>query len=120
MGDHPDLSDQQDQLDLQDQLDHQDHKVLQDLVDHQEPQLHHHHHVHQSVQHFVCQLVHNTVAQQERRSKLTKLLWMGIRAADLTHRIPSTKEKYITVLIYLETMTIYCFSIKFMLSRNKS
>jgi hypothetical protein len=46
----------------------------------------------------VFQLVHNTVAQQER-SKVTKLVTVGKRATDLTHRIPATAEKDITILI---------------------
>merc|ERR1711931_201111 len=88
--------------------DPQDPLVPQDPEDHQEPQLHHHH-AHQSAQRFVFQLVHNTVAQQERRSKLTKLLWMGTRATDLTHRIPTTNEKNTTIRIYLESIIIYYF-----------
>merc|ERR1719318_1472056 len=100
--DHQDLSDQLDQLDHQGHQDPQDHPVPQDLEAHQEHQLLHHHHVHQSVQHSVYQLAHNTVAQQERRSKLTNLLWMGTRATDLTHRITTTNEENITILIYFD------------------
>merc|ERR1712183_514983 len=66
--DPQDLLDQLDHQDLQDHQDHQDHQVPKDQEDLQELQLHHHHHVLQSVQHFVFQRVHNTVAQQERRS----------------------------------------------------
>merc|ERR1712168_977087 len=86
-----------------DQEDHQEDQETQDQPDYQEL------HAHQSAQRFVFQLVHNTVAQQERRSKLTKLLWMGTRATDLTHRIPTTNERNTTIMIYLESMIIYYF-----------
>merc|ERR1711931_265955 len=86
MGDQLDqqLHHQLDHQDLSDQQDHQDHKVLQDQEDHQEPQLHHHHHVHQSVHKSVFQLVHSIVVQPAEESKFINVLGFSHGANILT------------------------------------
>merc|ERR1711972_282909 len=68
--DHQELHhlDQLDPPDHQDLKDHGDRQVPKDQEGHQELQLHHLHHVLQSVQHCAFQPVHNTAVQQERRS----------------------------------------------------
>merc|ERR1712072_1574207 len=100
-----------------DHQDHQDLQVPQDPVDHQEPQLPHHH-VHQIVQHFVSQLVHNTVAQQERRCKSQIQIHVGTRATDLTHRNPSPND--VTTLTFYESAISLIFLRIGLFNWNKS